>query len=590
MTKQLDGIKKPNKPKKIKVVEQKSIEEEIVHKIQTPKTEPKPNTTPKITPKTPAKSPKSPLSVITQAFFCIYFIVAAGICGLLTYLSVFPLRYLLIISGISAALALIFALFAFKKSFKKVAKSIILAFEIIFTALFLVAFFYLNQTMNFLDAIRAGNYQIEEYYVVVRADTPYNNIQNLENHNLAIYNDTSENYASALEKVQQETNLATITYPDYIDATTAMLESQALIDIADASIKITNTSGTIAEAIANIENLADDTIINGHIDALLLQGSLYQVAEEIIPNFSAESTKIIYTVEIKVPLKSEEVNIDISTEPFNIYISGIDTYGEISRVSRSDVNMIMTVNPKTHQILLTSIPRDYYVQLHGTYGPRDKLTHAGIYGVDMSRQTLEDLFGINIDYYIRINFSSAIDLINAVDGVEVTPDTTFTARANSGCHFYEGQTVHVNGDCALAYARERYAYASGDRHRVQNQQEVLAAIIAKITSSRTLIAKYTDILASIGTSLQTNIPSSQIYKLVNLQLDTMPSWTIDRISVDGYGSMDITYSTGSQVLYVMIPDENTVYDAIVKINEVLGTPIETETEEAEATEPADFTE
>lgn len=486
-----------------------------------------------------AKKSQKVMNIISRVFVAIYIIVAATINITLTALSVLPLKYLSALIGVSLLIAIICGVLVFKKSLKKVARSIALALEVIFTAAFAVVFFYLATTMNFLDLIQAGNYQIEEYYVMVKNDSSFKNLKDLENHSVAVYKDTSENYQSALTELKSQTTVETVTYLDFIDASTAMLE-------------------------------------NENISALLLKGSLRDVVEEIVPDFTTKNTRVIYTIEIKTPIKAAETkDIDISTEPFNIYISGIDTYGEIAKVSRSDVNMIVTVNPKTHQILLTSIPRDYYVLLHGTDGPKDKLTHAGIYGVDMSRQTLEDLFGIEIDYYVRINFSSAIDLINAVDGVEVTPDTTFTARANSGCRFTAGETIHVGGDCALAYARERYAYASGDRHRAQNQQEVLAAIIEKITSSKTLISKYTDILASIGTSLQTNIPSSQIYKLVNLQLDTMPSWSIDRISVDGWGAYDITYSAGLQELYVMIPDEDTVHDAVVKINKVMGTPLET---------------
>ncbi len=383
-----------------------------------------------------------------------------------------------------------------------------------------------------MDAIKATDYQIEEYYVIVKSDSSYNSLSDLTEHSLGLYKDSSDNYQKALAEVTKQTPVTTTTYPDFIDASTALMENQTA--------------------------------------SVLIKGSLLEAAEDIIPDFKKSSIRIIYTIEIKIPLDQIVVNnIDISTEPFNIYISGIDTYGEIAKVSRSDVNMIVTVNPKTHQILLTSIPRDYYVLLHGTEGPYDKLTHAGIYGIDMSIQTLEDLFGINIDYYIRINFSSAIELIDAVGGVEVNPDATFTARSNSSCSFTAGVTAHVGGECGLAYARERYAYSTGDRHRVQNQQEVLSAIITKITSSKTLISKYTDILASIGTSLQTNIPSSQIYKLVNLQLDTMPSWKIDRISVDGYGTYDITYSMGARELYVMVPDEETIEDAKNKMNQVL---------------------
>ena len=255
--------------------------------------------------------------------------------------------------------------------------------------------------------------------------------------------------------------------------------------------------------------------------------------------------------------------VDVTKEPFNIYISGNDIYGNIASVSRSDVNIIATVNPNTHKILLTSIPRDFYVQLHGTSGYKDKLTHAGVYGIDMSVKTIEDLLDIDINYYMRVNFTSLIKVVDAIGGVDVVSDYSF--RATTGDRFVKG-TNHLNGKKALAFSRERKAFSDGDRQRGKNQQKVLTAILNKMLSSTTLITKYTDILDSLGGSFQTNMPASKIYNLVNMQLDKMPSWTFESYNLDGKGSSSYTYTYPHQKLYVMEPDVNTVNEAKAKID------------------------
>jgi LCP family protein required for cell wall assembly len=229
--------------------------------------------------------------------------------------------------------------------------------------------------------------------------------------------------------------------------------------------------------------------------------------------------------------------------------------------------MIVTVNPKTHDILLTSIPRDYYVQLHGTTGLKDKLTHAGIYGVDMSVSTLEDLFDIDINYYVRVNFTTLIQVVDTIDGIDVESDKSFTAYTDNSVYVKKGSN-HFNGKQALAYSRERYAYQEGDRHRVQNQQDVITAIMNKMLSSKTLITKYNSILNTLDGSFQTNMKTSSLTSLIKKQIDTMPSWNITSQSVNGTDSSNVTYSYPGQKLYVMVPDMSTVESAKTKITEV----------------------
>ena len=267
-------------------------------------------------------------------------------------------------------------------------------------------------------------------------------------------------------------------------------------------------------------------------------------------------------------MKAEDISKDVSVtkEPFSIYISGIDTYGKISSVSRSDVNIVATVNPNTNQVLLISIPRDYYVKLHGTTGYNDKLTHAGIYGVDMSVKTLEDLLGININYYVKVNFSSVIKIVDVLDGIDVYSEYTF--KSYSGYNFTKGYN-HMDGKQALDFARTRKAFASGDRQRGKNQQAVIEALIRKC-SSAAVITKYSSLLDSINGSFQTNMSTKEITSLAKYQLDKMPEWTVKSISLDGSDSYNYTYSYGRSKAYVMVPYESSIKEAQQALSEILG--------------------
>lgn len=287
-----------------------------------------------------------------------------------------------------------------------------------------------------------------------------------------------------------------------------------------------------------------------------------------IKNFK-ESTKILYTIkhEIQTNTKAEDANskYNIKSGKFNVYISGIDTSGNISNVSRSDANILMSINTNTHEALLTSIPRDYYVTLH-SYGAKDKLTHSGIYGVNETVKTAEDLLDTDINYYVRVNFTTVIKLVDKLGGIDVYSDYNFS---RNGYNFKKGYN-HINGDAALVFSRERYSFAGGDNQRVKNQQHVIEAVMKKVLNSTTLLTKYTDILDSLKGSFQTNIAQDDISALVKDQINNMSSWTIKSNSLTGTGASSSTYSMGSTKLYVMVPNSTSVTSAKEKIDEVLG--------------------
>lgn len=230
----------------------------------------------------------------------------------------------------------------------------------------------------------------------------------------------------------------------------------------------------------------------------------------------------------------------------------------------SDVNMIMSVNPTTKEILLTNIPRDYYVKLH-TFGEYDKLTHAGIYGVDESIHTLEDLFDTKINYYVKVNFTSLVDIVDALGGVTVNSKYSFVSQ--DGYSYKKGENV-LDGKKALSFARERKSFKEGDRVRGENQQLVLTALINKAMSPK-IITNYVDILKALKGKFVTNISDDEITKLIKMQLEEGSSWSIKSISVNGSDAMDYVYSYKKTKLYVMKPDEETVLNAKNNMKKVL---------------------
>lgn len=470
------------------------------------------------------KDKKKGVNIVSIIIFIILLLISIVLFGTVVSLGILPLKYLIPLLIILGLIYFGMSKLIFTKKIKIWVKITLDIISVILIALYVFIFYCLNSTLNFMDQIQAENYQIENYYVLVHKDSGITLLEDIEN--IGIYKTSNTKYNEALHKLTESNDYALVEYNGYVDL--------------------------------------GNGLINKEVDAILMNASHKDIISEITPEFNDVSVNI-YTIEIKYNTDIEIKEKDVTDEPFNIYISGIDIYGDITSVSRSDVNMLMTVNPKTHTILLTSIPRDYYVQLHGTTGTKDKLTHAGLYGINMSIDTIEDLLEEEIDYYVRVNFTTLINLVDAIGGIDIYSDTAFRAYTDQTCYFTVGN-MHLGGKCALAYARERFAYSEGDRHRVRNQQDVISAIMKKALSSRTLITKYTNILESMGNSFQTNIPSENIYELINKQLDTMPNWTFDTYSLNGYDSSGKTYTFGDQILYVMQPEETTITEAINKID------------------------
>ena len=309
---------------------------------------------------------------------------------------------------------------------------------------------------------------------------------------------------------------------------------------------------------------AYDNLKSGKSKAMVLSGSYASLLESVDSNY-ASNLKTIYTYKIKK--KNSNSANPVDSKVFNIYISGIDTYGPISTVSRSDVNIIMTVNMNTHKILLTTTPRDAYVKIPGGGADQyDKLTHAGIYGVETSEQTLEDLYGIKIDYYARINFTSFLKLIDQLGGVTVHNDQAFT----QGKFDFPVGDIQMNSEQALGFVRERYNLDGGDNDRGKNQEKVISAILNKLASLKS-VSNFTSIVNNLQDSVQTNMSLDTINALANTQLDSGSKFTVTSQAVTGTGSTGqlISYAMPNSSLYMMKLDNSSVESASQAIKKLM---------------------
>ena len=450
----------------------------------------------------------------------LFMICSLILVGVVVLSNVLPIKYLLIFLGVIFLTNLIIDFFLFRKRIKKKPRKFFTTIALLLSVLFLGASFFIYRTLGFLDDM-SQEYKIYTYNVLVKKDSTYQNLNDIANKNLGYYNDNSAATKKALGILLNKTT-------------------------------------TINSGYGNLESLGSD-LLNSKIEAVLLEKSQNTKLDNSGSNSQNASikefknkTRILYTFKVKMPIQSDGLNV--TKDVFNIYISGMDQYGKVVETSRSDVNMVMTVNPKTRQILLTDIPRDYYVQLHDTTGYKDKLTHAGIYGLDTSVSTIEDLLGIKINYYFKVNFSSLVNIVDALGGVEVYSEYDF--QSWNGYNFSKGYNK-VNGKEALSFVRERKTFNAGDNQRGKNQQAMIEAIFRKCTKP-SIIIKYNSLLNSLEDSMITDMQMRNITNLAKMQLRDSSKWTITSNSLTGTGSMDYTYTYPYQSLYVTVPDEESI--------------------------------
>ena len=303
-----------------------------------------------------------------------------------------------------------------------------------------------------------------------------------------------------------------------------------------------------------------DALLNGEIDAALLNQTFAQfVSENTDYEDFPDKTQVIYTIEHKVQLNYQSNAVgNITEEPFIIAVSGNDTWDysemDLSNITRSDVNMLIVVNPLTKKALIVSVPRDTYVPLWGDYSAMDKLTHATIYGIDTWEQALNSLFDCSINYFVRINFQSLVNVIDALGGIDIDNPYEMTisfntydrqtGRLGGETHTFEEGIIHITGNQALGYVRERKSLANGDVDRVRHQAIVLKGIIDKVTQV-SVITKVTDLLNAVEGTFITDLNTNQIYALIQMQLDDMASWTLASTTITGYSDMATSYAMGN---------------------------------------------
>ena len=311
-------------------------------------------------------------------------------------------------------------------------------------------------------------------------------------------------------------------------------------------------------------NLVED-LYSGEIEAIIISEAYRSMCVDIYETFSKD-TKVIYSCEFEKDVSSIVKSAAVTKESFTIFISGIDTYGEVNTVARSDVNILITVNPSTKEILLTSIPRDTYITL-ASFGNKDKITHTGIYGIEETITSIEDWLSITINYYVRVNFSSVVNIVDMLGGITVNSPNAFT----SGNYSYINGLNQMDGAKTLAFVRERYSFEDGDLERGKNQMLVVSAIINKMLSS-SIIPNYSKILDAIEESFETNMSSDELTSLIKMQLGDMSEWSITTQQVEGEGSTSLpSYAMGlSEGIFVLVPNEESVTTIIHNITTVLN--------------------
>lgn len=362
--------------------------------------------------------------------------------------------------------------------------------------------------------------------------------------------------------------------------------------IADADTKntqsildeISKSFGTIKSKEYSSMTALADALYDDEVDAILInQGYVDLLTEKDGYTDFRDQTRVLYTYTTTHEVDQIVPNTSITKEPFVVYCSGIDArVDDISAKSRSDVNILAVVNPTTKQILLVNTPRDYYLPL-ARNGELDKLTHAGLYGIDESMKVLGNLYGVQADYYVRVNFAGLVKIVDALGGVDIESDANFSCVPmetpdGNGDYTYQKYSFtkginHVNGSQALAFARERKAFADGDNRRGQHQMTVIKAIVNKACSSAVL-TKYQELLKAASDAFITNMPYADISSLVQMQLGDMADWNITTYAVSGEGSTEYCYALGDKA-WVMIKDSSKVNTAKNMIQQVINGEVPT---------------
>lgn len=453
-------------------------------------------------------------------------------------LDILPFKYLFMINII----LILLVLYDFTSQFTKshiLGKliSVMLSCLILFTYLFAAKF------DSVLDKLGAANVEIDIVDVCVLSNDKAQNLNDAANYKFAINSTASNaNINTSIESISSETG-KTIKPTEY----------------------------------TNWSNLVNALYDNKNIQAIVINHSMMSIISQEFPDFE-DSIKIIKTYEYKEKVELDATNVNVKRDPFIIYVSGISSDdGEDTKLASkalSDVNILAVINPETKQVLLVTTPRDSYIKISNSSGVTgyDKLAHAGSYGVDKSIEALENLYGINIDYYVKINFAGSQAVIDALGGITIESEIEFTngwEAAPVSYHFVQGAN-ECDGEKAIAFARERKAFAAGDFQRGRNQTAVIKGIIQKATSPA-ILTRYSAVMDTVSDMFLTNIPSSAISDLVKLQLSNSTPWNIQTYSISGktdeYRHLEVSNVYGASIV---LPYEEDISTATKLMNKVIA--------------------
>lgn len=472
-----------------------------------------------------ATKPKKKKSILKNYRLYVFLLLLASIlvfAGLVLFPPLIPTKYKAITAVISIVLLFVFFKLLFNKRTNTVTHALSSVLIIMICAFLGLGSFYLVRSHNFLDNITFG---VDKVSIIVLEDSNLKELDDLNGKVLGTPSFINKKLEVSTIKAIDAKTVTPPTYKNYTDW----------------------------------KVLINDLYTSQNIDGFILNETAREEIENQFPDFK-EKTRVLFTFEIKRETLVNAKEVAITKEPFNIFVSGLDTFGDTSNTSRSDVNMIISVNPVTKQILMISIPRDYYMPLTCEGNQSDKLTHSGIEGIDCTMSSLENFFDIDLNYYAQLNFTGLINIIDALGGIEVEIDNSFMI---SDGYYYQSGKRTLSGARALAYIRDREHQVDGDRARGRHQMDVIKAIIGKLMSP-SIMAKYDSLLKAIENDLSTNLSKNEISGLISMQLDDMKSWTITPYSVNGSDGEEFSPALGFYA-YMMIPDMETVEIAKQKL-------------------------
>lgn len=468
---------------------------------------------------------KYPMKAVDKLLWVLELLAAATFIVMMLMLNLLPDHFMMALVLFLTILTLILFLMFYRKKSRIAARII----SIILSAILGVGSFFVYTTNSIFTDISSANMKIDEVAIIVLTDDTATDVADLQNYQVGI-----------LELLDRTNTDDTLTHLD------------------EVGVSVNTTEYVSADTLV-------DALYSGEVQAIILnEGYREMVVENVSESFSTD-TRVVsnwsFETEVEVSASSKE-DFDITSDTFTVYISGIDVYGSISTTSRTDVNILATVNPTTEQVLLTTTPRDYYVQVPTFGNAYDKLTHTGIYGVDVSIETLEQLYDIEIDYYLRVNFTSLENIVDALGGITVDSDVAFSY---DGYSFSYGENF-MYGEAALAFSRARSVFSTGDVQRGLNQMAVIEGIIDKMISP-SIISGYSSLLESVSGCMETSMTTDEISQLVKMQLEDGASWDIISTNVTGSDAYRSTYSLAGSY-YVMLQDDDEIAAAKARFEQI----------------------